>query len=1034
MLQVKQATQHSLIAILFIASSAIGLVYETVWFKYLSLLLGNTTYSQSIIITSILIGLAFGATLWGSRIDRVKSPFALFALLQVGLGVYCFIFPAFFEFVRSNYISVFHSLDLPSDGKAVLILKLVTSLILLLPPTILLGGAIPIILRQFTKQIKDSGRNIATVYFMSGFGGIIGSSFAGFILLQLLGLDTSLYLAAALNIMIGTIALFLSNFKTKVQDPKIDNIESPLSSREFTKKEVSIAFIIAGISGLCTMIYGIGWFRLLIPLFGSSTFSFTVILVAFLSGMTLGTLVISKYIDRIKNLFGFLAICQFGVVLSLLATLPLYNYLPFTFWHTTNIVNRTDTAYYFYLIIQFLFSFGIMLLPSMFLGMIIPVATRVSANSISTLGKITGKIFSVNTVGMAIGYLWAVFVFIPLFGIRHTIEVAIILHIIAGIGIIYNDAQYSKIKRISWSGLVLLSLSAYFLFTSDWSRANSLSGVSEKINNNSNLPRSYAAFVSDTVASEILYYKEGSTATVAVVHKNSPTFGKQKVLVINGQDVASSKEDMSTQVLLSQLPALLHKHPESALVIGLGNGVSAGSILSHSLQQIDGVEITPEVASALKYFENDNHHILKDPRFRLYIDDAVPFLNLSTHTYDIIINDPSSGWTAGASNLYTTDFYESCRSHLRPGGMLVQRYHFEESNDETLRIVLRTFQAVFPNVTVWESQPGDIIILGTIELIQPNFEAMKKKLNTPQIKAELENIHINDIATLLSLQILSKYSVEEYADFGDLNSVNFPNFEFLAPQSLFVHAGVHQIQHYDERFIPQNSNVILKKYVAISGLTESERLNIGSFHSKADQGRLPLAYSFLKEFYLEHPDRIDVLTQISSLADKINRSEESYKIASTIVEQQPDNLNALENYGWMTYLHEKPVATAFTKNSIDSAISVLNKCIQLVKDTVDRYHSKLGDIYFGIGNFELALENYRRCLELRQLYPQDPDIRMDILLLNCAKVATKLNQNAIAYGYLVQSYMVNKNNPELYDLSYTLFNKKAKQDAKKKLP
>ncbi len=1028
----KKETLYSLIAILFITSGAIGLVYEIVWFKYLSLFLGNTTYAQSIVLASFMVGLAVGATLWGSRADKSKKPLAIYAILEILIGVYCLLYPTFFEFLKSAFINTVLSLDLPSDGTSVLVLKLITSLITLLPPTILMGGTLPILVRHISERIEDSGKNVATLYFLNSFGAVAGSFLGGFFFIRLMGLDPTIYIAAILNITIGIVAYLLTLMKMEAPAPKLDIAESPLLSRQFTKKEVTIAFVVAGISGLCSMMYEVGWVRLLIPVLGSSTYSFSIMLVTFISGITIGSLIISKYIDKLKNLFGFLAVCQFGVVLSLIATLPLYGYLPYALWETAHILTRSNTTYPLFLAIELLFCVGIMIVPTIFLGMSLPVATRIATSSISVLGKSVGNIFSINTLGTVIGSLGAGLVFIPLIGIRHTIELAIVLNILVGIIVTLGDSLYSSAKKYITMSLVVLLTIGYFIIAPDWSHVITLSGVFRNINDNSNPPPSYAAFLRDAIPPEIYYYKEGTTASIAVVKNISPRYGEQKVLLINGKADASSKGDMPTQVLLAQLPAMLHANPESALVIGLGSGATVGSILSHPLKHLDGVEISPEVVHALQYFNDVNHHPLEDHRFRLYIEDALAFLNLSKHNYDIIVSEPSNPWIAGIGNLYTTEFFQTCKLHLKQDGMMVQWFHLYEMDDETLRLVLRTFQSIFPNVTVWQPFTSDVILIGSIDPLQPNFEALKKKFDIPRVKSDLANIDIPDAATLLSLQVLSKYSVEEYADYGDVNSEKLPVLEYRAPQSFFVNSGVREFSKFDERTSILHSNVFLKKYIALNGLTDIERLNIAALHSMNNRGSLPLSYAFLRDFYDEHPDRIDILEQIADIAEQLDRKEESYNISASILQKKPDDPFAVEKFGWLNYLREKPVATTFTKSRLGTSLQAMLKCIELVQDTVDRYRSKLGDIYFGMGDYENALENYKRCLDIRQNYTRDPGLRIDLVLLHCAKAAHNLDKDDVAMGYIVKSYMVNRNNPELLNLSNTIFMKKAKEEAKKK--
>ncbi len=1026
----KKETLYSIIAVMFITSGAIGLVYEIVWFKYLSLFLGNTTYAQSIVLASFMAGLAIGASLWGNRADKVKQPLAIYAVLEIIIGIYCLLYPTFFEVLKSVFINTVLSLDLPSDGNSVLTLKLLTSLVTLLPPTILMGGTLPVLVRHISERIEESGKNIAILYFLNSFGAVIGSFLGGFFFVRTLGLDPTIYIAAVLNITVGVVAYVLT--KGKMEESESAPREQSESIQTYSKKEVFIAFAIAGFSGLCSMMYEVAWVRLLIPVLGSSTYSFSIMLITFISGITIGSWLVSKFIGRLKNMFGFLAVCQFGVVLSLIASLPFYGYLPYTFWHAAHILNRTGFTYPLFLSIQLLFSVLIMIVPTIFLGMSLPVASRIATSKIEMLGKSVGSVFSVNTIGTVLGSLGAGLMLIPLVGIRHTIEIALVLNLALGILVAFSDSLYSQMKKYVSVGVIFFFTLIYFFIAPDWSQVITLSGVFRNINDNEAPPSSYQEFLVKSQPQGIYYYKEGTTATVAVTKSITQSHGEQKVLVINGKGDASSKGDMPTQVLLAQFPAMLHPKPETTLVVGLGSGATAGSLLSHPIKQLDCVEISPEVVEAMEFFSEVNHSPEKDPRFRLYIEDALAFLNLTKKNYDIIVSEPSNPWIAGIGNLYTIDFFEVCKQRLRPNGLMVQWFHLYEMDDETLRLVFRTFQSVFPHVSVWQSFATDVILIGSMDPLQPNFSLMKKKFELARVKSDLDNINMPDVATLLSMQVASERTVKEFAGYGEVNTEKLPYLEYWAPRSFFINAGVHHFVTYDERSLRENSHTMLKRYVTQFGLNDTERMNIINLHSLPNRGKSAFAYSFLRDYLRQHPADKQALAMLASVTERMGRNEESARLVETLAAIDSTNPSVLENYGWSQYLLEKPVTTPYTFSKLDSIEKILQRTILLAKDTVDRYRAKLADVHFGKGNYEKAVENYRRALQLRDEFTPDNNMRIDLILLHLAQASFKLNKEDIAMGYVVQSYMANPNNPETKEFASFLYMKQVEDNRAKK--
>lgn len=155
MKSISRQTINSIVGLLFIISGALGLIYQIIWFKYLSLFLGNTTYAQTIVLATFMGGLAIGSALWGRKVDKTKQPLRFYALLELGIGVYCLLYPKFLGLLKDIFITIVISLQLPSDGSVVLLLKLLVSFCTLLLPTILMGGTLPLLLNSSQTDLKN---------------------------------------------------------------------------------------------------------------------------------------------------------------------------------------------------------------------------------------------------------------------------------------------------------------------------------------------------------------------------------------------------------------------------------------------------------------------------------------------------------------------------------------------------------------------------------------------------------------------------------------------------------------------------------------------------------------------------------------------------------------------------------------------------------------------------------------------------------------------------------------------------------------
>ncbi|HTY37123.1 MAG TPA: fused MFS/spermidine synthase [Bacteroidota bacterium] len=1011
----RQST-YGTIALLFIISGATGLIYQVAWFKYLSLFLGNTTYAQTIVLATFMGGLAIGASLWGRRADRSASPIRLYAALEFFIGLYCLLYPWIMSVVKYIFVMIVLALDLPSDGVAVLLFKLIISVVTLLLPTILMGGTLPVLVRFLSSSVEESGRNVATLYFLNSFGAVVGSLLAGFFLVPMAGLRATVLSAGSVNILIAAIAFGLGRRAQVLTASSETAPETEFPS--VPDRQVLLAIVVAGVSGLAAMIYEVAWVRLLIPVLGSSTYSYTLMLVAFIAGITIGSWFVSINIGKWKNLFAVLALCQLLIGASMALMLPLYGRVPYLFWQVGSMLARTDASYPVFLTLQFTIGLAIMIIPTIFLGMSLPLASRIATRSVKLLGKTIGTVFSVNTVGTVLGSLAAGLILIPLIGVRHAIEVGLLLNLACAVILAIADSRTSVVRRSVVSVVAVVVVVLTFVLGSDWNQIVALSGVFRQFGTNRQPPSSYDEFVHASLANKILYYKEGASATVGVVQNPSPA-GPQNVLIINGKADASSIGDLPTQVLLGQVPMMLNAHPDSVLVIGFGSGVTTGSVLTHPVKRVDCVEISPEVIAGGKFFEHVNNRPLADPRTRLHIDDALAYLKLSKSNYDAIISEPSNPWIAGIGNLYTTDFFELCKERLREHGVMVQWFHLYEIDDQTFKLVVRTFRTIFPHVSVWQSLTPDLLLVGSKDSLALDEDRLAQKFAIPEVRRDLQRIKVQDVATFASLQMISEGPTREYASDGPFNTEDKPLLEYWAPKAFFVNKGANEIHKFDERVAFHRTDLFLDELANTRGLTDEERLHVGLLHADAGRGNLSLGYSMLAGYLESHPKDVTALTALASLAERVGRKDEQLNLLGRAVALSPEDPVLLEQYAWGLFMRDRGVATQFAKFDVTSTEKMLNRCIELTGDTVDYYRIRLADMYFDIQDFEPAFNNYRKALQLREKYALDSRIRQDVLLLQLAKCYRRLGDTGRAAGYALQAININPHNEEARDFFYS---------------
>src|SRR5215467_5462718 len=197
-----------MILFLFFCSGATALVYEVVWSKHLSLIFGSTAYAQTVVLAVFMGGLALGNRIIGARSDLLQKPLVAYGFLEVLVGLFAFCFPWLYKAADALFTAA--GSPLLDHSFALLLLKCVISIGLLLLPTVMMGGTLPLLSAWLQKQSTDAGRWSARFYSINSLGAVCGAFVAGFFLIRILGLVSSLQMTALVNVLIGFAAIGLS--------------------------------------------------------------------------------------------------------------------------------------------------------------------------------------------------------------------------------------------------------------------------------------------------------------------------------------------------------------------------------------------------------------------------------------------------------------------------------------------------------------------------------------------------------------------------------------------------------------------------------------------------------------------------------------------------------------------------------------------------------------------------------------------------------------------------------------------------------
>ena len=804
----KTTSVKSILSVAFIISGACGLIYQIVWFKYLALTLGSTTYAQMIVLSAFLGGIALGNHFLGRLADRSRNPVRLYALLELLIGFYCLFYPWIYQVAGDGFRAVVLTTDLYGHNLAFNLLRLFVSGLLMLIPTIAMGGTLPSLSRFFVQSEETSHSDTAILYFLNSFGAVVGVYFAGFQMIEAFGLQMTMVLTAVVNLLVGSAVFLVAKNPDPTETLSVRDSAAGLPDPGPGDRGILRAAVaIAGISGFAALLYEVLWFRLLVNLIGSSTYSFSLMLGAFITGIAAGSLLVSqRWLVRVNKL-RLLIVCQAGIAVGTMIVLPVFSVLPYYLWKLASVFNLASGIFSLFLVLEFALCFMLMLVPTVFMGMGLPLVVGIVCRDKRAVGRAVGTVFSVNTAGTVAGVIVTSAVLIPLCGIQRSFEVGIALNLLSGmIGVSVLPGPTSVRKLVLVASLVVVAILPEVV-TPSWDARVISSGSYRWLTQKP--PETLPAFLRELEQRQLLYYREGVNANVAVIRYP----GDMRVLAINGKPDASTGGDMPTQMLVGHIPLFLHQNPHSVFVVGYGSGATIGAVLSHGVDSVVCVEIQREVIDASQYFGDVNADCLADPRLRVVIDDAHTYLGLVPRTYDVIISEPSNPWLAGVGNLFSREYFELCRRKLNHGGIMAQWLQTYEADDAVVRMVLNTFQSVFPYCQVWAPRLGDLVLIGSDHDITINPGRVDSLVALPPIHTSLDRVSIHTGFTLLGVQALTSEGVFCLTDSLMINSETHPLLEFQAPRSYFIHNWSTLVENADQRANLPDDALLIQKYL-----------------------------------------------------------------------------------------------------------------------------------------------------------------------------------------------------------------------------
>lgn len=769
------------IALLFAGSGCAALIYEVVWFQTLQLVVGASAVSLAVLLGAFMGGMFAGSLLLARCVSPVRHPLRVLAAIEAAIAVCGLLLVAIMPLVGRLYTAV------DGGGPSSLPLRALASLLLLLPPAMLMGATLPAIARDVDATPAGAAR--IGLFHGANIVGVCGSMAAGFYLLPVFDLATASFVAVAVNAVVCAAAFVLAR-RTPYTPPAASSAAEDgrmTADGTWNRRGVFAAIALSGFTALGAQVV---WTRVLSLLFGATTYTFSLILAVFLAGLGAGNALGGALARRAAYPRRLLGWAQIGVAFAIAhgawmaaRSLP---YWPVDIAQAPETVLALHTD---------LFRTALAVLPGAVLwGLSFPLAVAAGVRPRVDGGAAVGRVYAANTFGAVAGAVVTPLALVPSLGTQNAQRVLIAtaaasacVALLPAIPFRLSPGAAPKrdVRRLASGtvfGLALL-----------------MAGIGAAA---AAVPRVPAGLVAwgrlfpwfgEPVA---LYVGEGVNASVAVTEESA---GWRNFHVSGKVEASTEPQDMRLQRLLGHLTALMHERPASALVVGFGAGVTAGAISIHpSIERLVICELEPLIPRVVaRYFGDVNYDVVRDLKVRMVYDDARHYMMTSRETFDVITSDPIHPWVKGAATLYTKEYFEHVRRRLNPGGIATQWVPLYESTDDSVRSVIATFLQVFPDALLWRNDDADgsgydAVLVGRVDGRPIDVDAWQARVDGREhekVRNSLAEVGFETIVDVLATYLGRGRDLAPWLAGADINTDRNLRLQYLAGAAVNRNSG-----------------------------------------------------------------------------------------------------------------------------------------------------------------------------------------------------------------------------------------------------
>ena len=693
----------SLYLALFLSGAA-ALVYQSTWGRMLQRVFGVSDLAIATVLATFFLGLGVGSALGGRWGERVRRPALIYALLEAVIGLWALLSLVLIPNVHGIYAAIG-----AGQGFATLTaIRFTIAVFILLPPTLLMGATLPILIAATARHGIAWSSSATWLYATNTLGAMLGAGFTGLYLVPTHGAKASV-VVAALGSFAAAVLVVTSwrGGRERAAEPRPRRRPHPAAIERETHVSGSgaarLAMLLASVAGFASLASEVLWTRVLRMVVQGTTQAFAAMLVNFLAGIALGSLLAERLMRSSRNprrLFATTQLLLAGLTVLAIWVAGQLPRLLVMVQHSTTLVPHEAWVV---LVVS-----SVLLLPlAIVLGTSIPLAWRIAGGDAEDAARHSGRVLAANTLGGLGGSILAGFLLVPTLGLEGAITAVVLFHFLAAA--IALQASYADLVRRAFAVAIpaLLAVLA------------ALAGP--------DLPLPYLldawydpsrAYIDgpghESWEQDVEFLREGRNTTVTILERGDSTLrlfndGRPES-GFGGADPGFGEE----LAVLGTLPTLFAQEHERAMVIGLGAGHSTAVLRGGPWERIDVVELEGAVVEAARflYEQRETEFPLDDERVHLIVDDARAQLVLAPEgTYDAVVSQPSHPWLAGSSALYTREFFQEVERALAPGGVLALWSNLFRMDPPHLKQIVRTLLEVFDHVKAFVVESSSFIFI-----------------------------------------------------------------------------------------------------------------------------------------------------------------------------------------------------------------------------------------------------------------------------------------------------------------------------------